>query len=57
MLDICSEHDVEFVWVKGHPGDPENELCDQLATQAASQGDLSIDDNYEANKYKRRAIS
>ena len=53
MLDICSEHDVEFVWVKGHSGDPENERSDQLATQAASQGDLPIDDNYEANKYKR----
>ena len=31
MLDI---HEVEFVWVKGHAGHPENERCDQLAVAA-----------------------
>ena len=31
MLDI---HEVEFVWVKGHAGHPENERCDELAVSA-----------------------
>lgn len=35
MLEAKQPHDVEFVWVKGHAGHPENERCDQLATAAA----------------------
>lgn len=35
MLEAKQPHDVEFVWVKGHAGHPENERCDQLATTAA----------------------
>lgn len=31
LLELCERHDVEFVWVKGHAGHPENERCDQLA--------------------------
>lgn len=31
LLELCDRHDVEFVWVKGHAGHPENERCDQLA--------------------------
>lgn len=31
LLELCDQHDVEFVWVKGHAGHPENERCDQLA--------------------------
>lgn len=33
LLDLLSQHEVEFVWVKGHEGHPENERCDKLATQ------------------------
>jgi ribonuclease HI len=40
----------KFVWIKGHAGHPENERCDQLAVQAASDGKLLIDHWYEANK-------
>jgi ribonuclease HI len=36
LLDLCEKHQVEFVWVKGHAGDPENERCDQLSTRAAN---------------------
>jgi ribonuclease HI len=36
LLDLCDTHDVEFVWVKGHAGNRENERCDQLATQASA---------------------
>lgn len=31
LLSLCEKHDVEFVWVRGHNGHPENEICDRLA--------------------------
>ena len=31
----CTRHTVEWVWVKGHAGHPENERADQLASAAA----------------------
>jgi ribonuclease HI len=46
LLTLCERHDVRFVWVKGHAGNPGNERCDQLATQAAAQGDLPPDEGY-----------
>ena len=33
LLPLLERHNVEFVWVKGHAGHPENELCDKLAVQ------------------------
>jgi len=35
LLTLCDKHEVEFVWVKGHAGHPENERCDVLATTYA----------------------
>lgn len=35
LLTLCDKHEVEFVWVKGHAGHPENERCDVLATTFA----------------------
>lgn len=31
LLDLLDMHDVEFKWVKGHAGHPENERCDAMA--------------------------
>lgn len=31
LLSLLRTHKVDFVWVKGHAGHPENERCDQLA--------------------------
>lgn len=31
LLELLDTHEVEFVWVKGHAGHPQNERCDQLA--------------------------
>lgn len=31
LLSLLDIHTVEFVWVKGHAGHPENERCDMLA--------------------------
>lgn len=47
LLDLCDRHAVEFVWVKGHAGHPENERCDQLSKKEASRSDLPADRVYE----------
>lgn len=43
LLEAKKPHEVEFIWVKGHAGHPENERCDQLAT-AAADGEGRIED-------------
>ena len=48
LLGLCEYHDVEFAWVRGHSGNPENERCDQLAVVAAHQSELLADEGYEA---------
>ncbi|MGC9400021.1 MAG: ribonuclease HI [Anaerolineae bacterium] len=47
LLDLCEKHDVEFVWVRGHTGDADNERCDELVKAAARQEDLPPDPGYE----------
>ena len=47
LLDLCDEHDVEFKWVPGHSGVPENERCDRLAVEAAHRKNLHPDEWYE----------
>ena len=32
--ELAAGHEVEWIWVKGHAGHPENERADQLATAA-----------------------
>ena len=34
LIELVTTHDVTFGWVKGHGGDPMNELVDQLAVAA-----------------------
>ncbi len=34
LLELTSQHKVEWVWVRGHNGHPENERCDELARGA-----------------------
>ena len=33
LLPLLDTHEVEFCWVKGHAGHPENERCDTLAVE------------------------
>jgi ribonuclease HI len=35
LLNAAKPHRIEWVWVKGHAGHPENERADQLASDAA----------------------
>ncbi len=47
FLKISEGLNVEYVWVRGHNGHPENERCDELAVNAALSSDLLIDTFYE----------
>lgn len=46
LLPLLEKHQVEFVWVKGHAENVENERCDELARGAIASGDLLEDENY-----------
>ena len=53
LLRLCELHEVQFSWVKGHGGTPENVRCDQLAVQAAQQPDLPVDEGYVSQNHAR----
>lgn len=55
LLVICEKHEVEFVWVQGHAGHPENERCDHLAESAVQAEDLPADVGYEERLAKQQA--
>ena len=44
LLAAMEPHQVNFHWVKGHDGHPENERCDRLATTAADGSNLLEDE-------------
>ena len=46
MLELLDKHDVNFIWVKGHADNVENERCDFLAREAIKKDNLSEDENY-----------
>ena len=46
LLNLLERHNVEFRWVRGHSGEPNNERCDALASAAARQGGLPVDPGY-----------
>ncbi|OYY68068.1 MAG: ribonuclease HI [Sphingomonadales bacterium 28-55-16] len=35
LIEAAARHQVEWIWVKGHNGHPENERADRLASDAA----------------------
>lgn len=37
LLQLCSRHTMEYQWIKGHAGHPENERCDALAVMQAEK--------------------
>jgi ribonuclease HI len=47
LLPLCEKYQVEFRWVKGHAGNLENEMCDQLSIAALRQPNLPADEGYE----------
>jgi ribonuclease HI len=51
-LEISKLHNIQFIWVRGHAGHPENERCDVLAVAAGKQKDLLIDSVFEMESAK-----
>lgn len=50
FLKVYRQHNVSFVWVKGHASNVENNRCDILAVAAAKDTLFHIDDvGYEGN--------
>jgi ribonuclease HI len=49
FINVYQKHKVKFQWVKGHAGNIENEICDQLAVKSAEGSNLKVDVGYEAS--------
>lgn len=49
-LAIHNNFNLSFVWIKGHAGHPENERCDELAFQSASNNPSKIDLVFESEE-------
>ena len=48
FYDLSKQHQIKFIWVKGHAQNPYNNRCDELATAAADdKNNLLIDEVYE----------
>ena len=48
FLTVYRQHNVKFIWVKGHANNIENERCDRLAVAAAeAEKHYEIDRGYE----------
>ena len=41
MLRLSRPHDIQWKWIKGHDGHPENERCDDLARRAIEDCDAT----------------
>lgn len=47
LLPLLEKHNVEFIWVKGHADNEENNRCDFLAREAIKNDKLLEDKNYK----------
>lgn len=47
--DLLQRHEIDWVWVKGHAGDPLNERVDQLAVSMILRSALPLDDEQAAH--------
>lgn len=52
FLKIYRQHEVRFVWIKGHASNKENEICDRLAVEAYKKADLLEDAGYKPEEDK-----
>ncbi|MAZ55632.1 MAG: ribonuclease HI [Flavobacteriales bacterium] len=48
FLIVYRKYNIIFKWVKGHAGHIQNERCDSLAVNAATNSKLNIDEGYES---------
>lgn len=50
FIPLYEKHNVQFHWLKGHAGHPENERCDTLAVEAYHAENLPQDAGYLETK-------
>ena len=50
LLPLLERHKVEFIWVRGHADNKENNRCDELARAAIGAGGLQDDEGYEGGR-------
>ena len=53
FLKVYDARKHEFIWVKGHASNVENNRCDVLAVTASKLPNLPIDEGYEAIKNQK----
>ena len=56
LLALCAARKVDFRWLKGHAGHPDNERCDRLATQAAGRKNLPPDEAFERGQTRLTSL-
>ncbi len=47
LIPLLDKHQVEFIWVKGHADNVENERCDELARKAIQENKLILDKGFD----------
>lgn len=47
LISLIEQHNINFIWVKGHANNKENERCDCLARNAITSGNLKEDKMYD----------
>ncbi len=47
LLPLLNKHEIEFIWVKGHADNVENERCDELARDAIKNSVLNFDEGFD----------
>ncbi len=47
LIPLIEKHEVEFIWVKGHADNVENERCDELARDAIKNSILNFDEGFD----------
>jgi len=47
LLALCDKYKVEFIWIRGHSANVENERCDVLALEARVKYNNSVDFCFE----------
>jgi ribonuclease HI len=52
FLKIYRKHNVRFIWIRGHANNVENEVCDKLAVNAITAGNLIDDTGYRPEMEK-----
>src|SRR5579859_2931321 len=57
LVELCTEHQVSFFWVKGHAGNKENQRCDRLSAHAARSSRLAVDVGFESTVIQRLGLT